>query len=140
MLLLEEKSQCEKQQKIIVSKDNRTPREHRALNPERYFVRQYKLDGNLIKNQKCCDFLVLNDSLKNAYFIELKGCNIDEAIPQLQGGLEKCRTELREYTIYFRIVVSKVCTHNLQKNTFRKFKDKYGNYLKYTTAKMEETL
>lgn len=57
------------------------------------------------------------DSLKNAYFVELKGSNMDEAIPQLQGGLEKCRNELLDYTFYFRIVVSKVCTHNLHKET-----------------------
>lgn len=140
MLLTEDKSQCEIQQKIIVSKDSHTPREHRASNPKRYFVRQYKLDGDLVKNEKCCDFLLINDSLKDAFFIELKGCNMDEAIPQLQKGLQKCQAELCGYTFYFRIVVSRVCTHNLQKNAFRKFKAMYGNKFKYTTAKMEETL
>ena len=140
MLLTSDRSQCEIQQKIIVSKDKYTSRVHRALNSERYCVRQYKLDGDLVKNEKCCDFLLLNDSLKNAYFIELKGGNIDEAVPQLQGGLKNCKAELSDYTLYFRIVVSKARTHNLQKNVFRKFKEQYGSQLKYTTAKMEETL
>lgn len=140
MLLTLEKSKCKIQQKIIVSKDKHTSREHRAFNLKEYSVRQYKLDGELVKNEKCCDYLLINDTLKNAYFIELKGGNIDEAIPQLQGGVEKCQMELSGYTFYFRIVASKVRTHNIQKNRFRKWKDQYGSRLQYATAKMEESL
>ena len=141
MLLTKEKSHCEENQKIIVSKDLGTTREHRAINPgQQYCVRQYKLDGELIKQQKCCDFLLINDSLKKAYFIELKGGNIDEAIPQLENGERLCTAELQGYTFFYRIVPSKVRTHAVTSNKFKKFKDKCGTKLKYQTIKMEETL
>lgn len=87
MLLAEDKSLCKKDAKIIVSKDKGETREHRANNPEqKYSVRQYKLDGEMVHDQKCCDYLVLNDTSQNAYFIELKGRKIDEAVPQLEAG------------------------------------------------------
>lgn len=141
MLLTTDKSLCEEHQKVIVSKDKGTARMHRAVNQEgKYAVRQYQLDGDVIRQQKCCDFLVVNDSLKNAYFIELKGGNIDEAIPQLERGAALCKAELREYAFYYRIVSSKVRTHDIKKNSFRKFKDKYGSRLEYKTGTMEEVL
>lgn len=140
-MLTFEKSRCKEHQRLIVSRDSGTRREHRAINPdEKYSVRQYKLDGDLVIQQKCCDFLLLNDSLKKAYFIELKGSNIEEAIPQLENGIKLCAEELIGYTVLCRIVSSKVRTHDIQSNTFRKFKDKYGARLKYKTNVMEEIL
>lgn len=48
MLLTQDKSICEKRQKIVVSKDDRQSRVHRAINPQqKYDLRHYKLDGNL---------------------------------------------------------------------------------------------
>lgn len=141
MLLTKEKSRCEEHQKVIVSRDNVTKREHRAINQEqRYVVRHYKLDGDLVKQQKCCDFLLLNDSLKKAYFIELKGSNMDEAIPQLENGAKLCAQELDGYTFLYRIVPSKVRTHKVESSKFRKFKDRCGSRLKYQTNRMEEIL
>lgn len=140
MLLTPEKSLCENRQKIIVSKDRGTPREHRAINSNDYSVRHYKLDGEIVKQQKCCDYLLVNDSLKNAYFIELKGRNIDEAISQLQNAERVCQSELMGYIFYYRIVSSKVRTHDVQKNEFRKFKERCGSRLKYQTNLIEEQL
>ncbi len=103
MLLTQDKSLCESRQKIIVSRDAGTQRKHRANNPQqKYNVRHYKLDGNIISQRTCCDFLLINDSLKNAYFIELKGGNIDEAVPQLEAGYQLFRSELTGYKFYFR--------------------------------------
>lgn len=66
---------CEEKQKIIVSKDSGTARIHRAVNIDGDYVRHYKIDGNVIsdKTVKKCDFLLLNDSKKDAYLIEVKG-------------------------------------------------------------------
>lgn len=141
MLLTQDKSLCESRQKIIVSRDAGTQRKHRANNPQqKYNVRHYKLDGNIISQRTCCDFLLINDSFKNAYFIELKGGNIDEAVPQLEAGYQLFRSELTGYKFYFRIVPSKVRTLDLQKNKFRKFKDQWGSRLQYKTDILEETL
>lgn len=140
-LLVPEKSLCEKRQKIIISRDKHSKVEHRAYNLERkYDVRHYRLDGDLIKQEKCCDFLLLNDTLKNAYFIELKGANIDEAVPQLQNAVSLCREELKGYECLLRIVCSKVRTHMVESNTFRKFKARWGSKLKCQADVLEETL
>lgn len=140
MLLDKAKSKCQKKQKEIVSRDKKATRMHKAFNKQGYNVRQYQLDGEVVKNQKCCDFLLINDSLKKAYFIELKGGNIDEAVPQLQAGERLCSPELKGYGFYYRIICSKVKTHNVEKNIFRKFKRSCGSRLKYNTNYMEETL
>lgn len=141
MMLTSDKSLCEAHQKIIVSKDKGTARRHCAYNPKhKYNVRHYKLDGGIVSQQTCCDFLLVNDSSKKAYFIELKGGNIDEAVPQLEAAFKLFRTELTKYDFYFRIVSSKVRTHDVQKNKFRKFKDKWGSHLQYKNDIFEETL
>lgn len=141
MLLTKDRSLCDGHAGIIVSRDKGSKREHRAINQKKgYEVRQYKLDGDVVSNQKCCDFLLLNDTLKHAYFIELKGNHIEEAVPQLEAGERQCRAELQGYKLLYRIICSKVNVHNVQKNSFRRFKDKCGSRLIYRTGYMEEEL
>ena len=141
MLLTPERTLCEKNQSVIVSKDKGSQVQHRAINPERiYEMRHYKLDCDLVKQEKCCDFLLVNDTKRKAYFIELKGGNIDEAVLQLEAGEKKCKDELSGYTFLFRIVCSKAKTHNIKSNNFRKFKEKCGTRLKHKEAVLEETL
>lgn len=141
MRLTADQSLCGIRQSIIISKDRGTARKHCAKNPgQKYCVRQYKLDGGLVSQQTCCDFLLTNDTLKKAYFIELKGGNVDGAIPQLEAGAGLFRSELTGYEFYFRIVSSKVRTHDVKNNKFRKFKDKWGNRLICKTDYLEETL
>jgi len=130
MFLTPENSLCDKNQTIVVSKDKRTQREHRATNPQKKFdLRHYKLDGGIFKQTKCCDFLLVNDSRNKAYLIELKGTNIDEAVAQLESGKQKCEDELKGYIIFYRIVCSKAKTHKIQSVKFRKFKEKCGTRL-----------
>lgn len=141
MLLTPDKSLCEKKQAIIVSKDRGSQVQHRATNPQRAFdVRHYKLDGDLVTQEKCCDFLLTNDTSKNAYFIELKGGNVDEAVSQLEAGAEKFRGELKGYNFLYRIVCSKAKTHNIRSTKFRKFQEKCGERLKMSGPVMSEML
>ena len=141
MLLTRENSLCEKNQKIVVSRDRGNTREHRALNPNGSFdLRHYKLDGVLVRYEKCCDYLLVNDSSKKAYFIELKGCNVNEAVPQLEAAERKFRDELQEYTTFFRIIASKSRTHEMQKNAFRKFLEKHGSRVLCRTGSFAENL
>lgn len=130
MLLTQEKSQCEKNQASVVSRDKGNQREHRAENPQKKFdLRYYKLDGDLYKQTKCCDFLLVNDSKYKAYLIELKGSNIDDAVSQLEAGEEKCKDELKGYTFLYRLICSKVRTHKIQSSRMKKFKEKCGKRL-----------
>ena len=73
MLLAPERSLCEKNQAIVVSTDKGNSRKHRAINPQRMFdIRQYQLDGDLVKYEKCCDYLLVNDSQRNAYLFRVR--------------------------------------------------------------------
>lgn len=129
MLLEPNKSSCEIKAKIVVSKDRGTSRKHIATNSTRKKVRHYQLDGNIIKNEKSCDFLVINDDDKKAFFIELKGCNVDEAIPQFEGAVKKLEVELNNYNFSFRIISSKNNTHKINDSKFLKFKKRYRDIL-----------
>lgn len=140
-LLDKQASLCEDRQKIIISKDKRSAVSHRADNRRhRYHVRQYQLDGNIVKNRKCCDFLLLNDCCQDAYLIELKGRNISDAIPQLQAGEQILKEELKDYRFYYRIVCSKVKQQERNKNTFRKFWAECGSRLKCDSGVLEDIL
>lgn len=141
MLLTQEKSLCDKKQAIVVSRDERQSREHRATNPKRAFdLRHYKLDGDFVKNETSCDYLLLNDSSKKAYFIELKGENIDEAVDQLEASEKKFAPELGGYKFFYRIVCSKALTHKIHKPKYLKFKEKCGSSLRTKERILEETL
>ena len=92
MLLSREKSLCEKNQAIVVSRDKGAQVEHRATNPKRQFdLRHYRLDGGLIQQEKCCDYILINDSRKKAYLIDKKASAdvIAEVIEKAKAEREK---------------------------------------------------
>lgn len=141
MFLTKDKSLCETNQAIIVSKDRGGQTEHRAENPKRKFeVRQYQLDGDIFRQITCCDFLLVNDSTRKAYYIELKGSDIAQAIDQLTEGEKKCKAELHNYTSYYRIVANKARTHEIRNIKYRKFKEKHGKYFDMKTTRYVEVL
>lgn len=141
MFFTSDRSLCEKNQSIVVSRDKREKREHRAINPQRKFdLRHYRLDGELIKQSKSCDYILINDSRQKVYLIELKGGNIDEAVEQLEAGEKAAKAELKGYSFYYRIVCSKARTHKIRDNKVRKFKEKCGTRLKIKENVLEETL
>ena len=43
-------SLCEERQRIIVSRDSGTRREHRAFNNDPCHVTQYKIDGDIVRD------------------------------------------------------------------------------------------
>lgn len=67
---------------IYVSKENHC--EHRAINRDKNIVYHIEVDGKVIPKSynktKRIDFLILNETKKTAYLIELKGCHLADAI------------------------------------------------------------
>ena len=55
------KSLCGKKQKRIVSRDAGNPQQHIAVNESGCIVSQYKIDGDVIRDDKRCDYLVWNE-------------------------------------------------------------------------------
>ena len=92
-------SLCKQRQKIIISQENRL--KHIAKNVNQSKVRHYKVDGDVITDNKTvrCDYLVLNDDKKAAYFIELKGVGgINKTMEQIISTIKLLKNELPSYT------------------------------------------
>lgn len=141
MILEKAVSECEKYPKQVVSRDKGSVCKHVAVNPEQKFaLRQYQLDGKLVNQKLCCDYLLLNDSTKKAYFIELKGSDVRHGIKQLEETGKYMRPELLSFTFYYRLVSRKVNTHDIKSSEFRRFKEKYFRYFKHQNEIIEETL
>lgn len=136
-------SRCEERQAIIVSKDYGTKREHRAINVNRSNVSQYKIDGDVVRDQTIrCDFLVMNEDKRDAYLIELKGSDIEHAINQLETTAARFKSELRAYKIKYRIVCSYARTQALKSNTYKKFLHQHPSPDEFLcrTEKLEENI
>ena len=104
-MLEDYQSHCEQNQRRIVSQDG-TICCHIANNESGCNVRQYYIDSEVLKSENCerCDRLVLNDDKHTAYYIELKGSNVEKAIRQVENTERALRNELKEYCSFYRIV------------------------------------
>ena len=116
----------DERQSIIVSQDRKSSCQHRAKNNLRSAVRQYKIDGNIIIDGNKCDYLVLNDDLKTAYLIELKGKDIHHAIKQVDDTFNIMKSNLSDYTFFLRIVYKGKCTHAVRDYKTTRWKDGHG--------------
>lgn len=141
MILEKHKSLCKPDAKKIVSRDKGSTRKHIAENAEQKFlVRHYRLDGDVFQNVLCCDYLLLNDTGKTAYYIEIKGHDIGHAAEQLQAGEKLCANELVGYTALYRIVSSGMPTQRAYPLSYRKLLSKVGDRLKSGTGVVTEEL
>jgi len=80
---------------------------HIGRNVSGHEIRQFKIDGEVIaKNSGSarCDYLLLNDDAKSAYYIELKGSDLEKAIQQIESTVQLFQTSLPDYTPYRRII------------------------------------
>ncbi len=110
-----EKLECELQagtNKSFVAKDSGAISEYRMENPTQRWVVKLKVDGCLIPSdsQKKCDFLFLvceKEGEKTAYFVELKGGNLGDAIEQIQSAIEILYPKLTDFSFRCRIVQTK---------------------------------
>lgn len=109
--LVQKMSLCDKKQAIVVSQDKKSKNtcRHIARNTDACIVAQFQLDGDIFQldgnifqgHEVRCDFLVLNQDKKNAYFIELKGSNIMHAKQQVESSANLLRDDLTGYSCFF---------------------------------------
>ena len=120
-------SHCETHAPIIVSQDRGvTSPKHIANNREKSLVYQYKIDGEAITVGPRCDYLVINEDLKTAYLIELKGSDLLKAAEQLDETAQKLSRELKDYDLSYRIVAHKCKTQATESTAFRKYRRKWA--------------
>lgn len=109
---------------IPVSEKGRT---FRILNPERTTVLKVQVDGCLLIERQCCDYLF--DVAKNntIYYVELKGKNINKAVSQLLSTAQHFKNTHRDRTKVFHVVSSRVPGTTPQKQRLLKsFRAKTG--------------
>jgi hypothetical protein len=104
---------------------------------------RFRVDGCLIKEGKKCDFLILDCEEKKAYFIELKGKDILNALEQIDRSIEVLFSKLNDFNINARIVLSKLNPPDLRSSKYikleRKLKRWKGTILKKARV-LEENL
>lgn len=101
-------SLCSKNAKQIVSRDKGNPQYHKANNVSNSEVTHYQIDGKVIKTGDRCDYLLMNETSKTAYLIELKGSDLVKAASQLEATENALRSQLVEYQLQYRIVANNV--------------------------------
>lgn len=121
----------------FVSSENHC--KHIGDNPGKKYIRQVKVDGDVFpkgKIPKRCDYLLLNDTDKVSYYIELKGSDLHEAIAQLDqtaSMIGPAVTGCKE--MRFRIIFHKANTHSVHDSNVIKWKRKHAAIIaenKYT--------
>lgn len=125
---------------VFTSVENRS--KHIARNQDNSSVRQFKVDGEVFPAKtepQRCDYLLLNDDKKTAYFIELKGTQVEKAIKQIETTINEIKGSIPQYVIYRRIVTS--CgTHSLQYESLTRWKKKFKASAKAGTSPMDEAI
>jgi hypothetical protein len=95
----------------------------RIENDSKHYILKLRLiEDNLNKK---CDYLILDCSDENAYFVELKGQNLSEAVKQIVSTISVLATRLTSFNFHCRIVQTKVIGAIQQIH-----KEKLARYLK----------
>ncbi len=94
----------------IVVQENRSKFE--VLNRNRIEVKKVEVDGCLINDgREKCDWIIAVDSINKAFFIELKGCDVDKAISQLKSTLEHTKSKYQTFDRSCFAVTTRVPKH-----------------------------
>ncbi|MCD7965898.1 MAG: hypothetical protein LUG90_09045 [Clostridiaceae bacterium] len=138
-MLNDYQSLCQPQAKVVVSRDSGAKRTHRAINADEDFVRHYRIDGDVIRDKtiRKCDFLLLNDTKKNAYLIEVKGTDLLSSVAQLENTEKILKEDLRDYQKKLRIVY-RSNTHAVTSTEFKRFCFRHGGNVIARTDLLEE--
>ena len=118
----------------------------RLINDSGFKFVVYKVDSCLIKdnNEKKCDYLFIIDDKQEclAFFVELKGTGLTNAIHQILNSIDILYKSLHEHKIFARIVGKRV-TPNIKSRRARldeKLK-RFGGNLKIVSAEeLQETI
>lgn len=94
-------------------------KKYRIYNEDKKDIRVYRVEC-LIDSGRRCDKLVLNCRDSVAYFVELKGTDLDEAVDQLGASIDQLKRRIDGWTIYARVVMSRVKAPAYQNNKYQK--------------------
>ena len=125
-------SHCDEHARSIVSQDRgATSPKHIANNRKESLVYQYIIDGEVITQGPRCDYLVINEDLKTAYLIELKGSDLEKAAEQLKKTEDRLKLESKGYDLSYRIVANKCKTQEIESTAFRNYRKRWAGNNKF---------
>ena len=133
-------SLCDKNAPQIVSRDKKNPQCHKRNNTSREEVTHYQIDGVVIKTGNKCDYLLINETKKVAYLIELKGSDLVKAAQQLESTEIFLKKELSDYKLQYRIVANKCKTQEIHSSAYRKYQMQWKKNLLQKTGFIEENI
>lgn len=133
-------SLCLKNAPRILSKDKKNPQYHMGKNVDKDEVTHYQIDGNVIKQGNRCDYLLMNETKKIAYLIELKGSDLVKAAEQLEATEKVLKPELSGYGLRYRIVANKCKTQEIHSSAYRKYQTRWKGKLIQKTGYIEENI
>lgn len=104
---------------------------HIGNNTKRQYVRHFKVDGEIFTGtvETRCDYLLLNDDTKTAYYIELKGSDLSKAIQQIENTIKLLSPSLPGYAVLRRIVYH-TGSHNVHASEVLRWKARYKAVVK----------
>ncbi|WP_174783731.1 hypothetical protein [Dolichospermum sp. UHCC 0259] len=133
--------------KTIVVKDSGNKQEYRVTNENGKEICKIKVDGCLIKDGERCDYLILSCEDKSAFFVELKGHDLQKAIAQIDSSINKLMNDIKEFKIYARIVLNRTPSPDINSSIEIKLKKRLkqqngkdsGDLIKYKSQILTET-
>ena len=127
---------------FIVARQNRC--EYRLENPSRRPVCKVDVDGCYITNGRRCDYLLIDCQQHNAFFVELKGTHLLDAVQQIIDTLQKLLNSLQDCNVFARIVCTRVSVPNIQNNPkilrLQRLLRKHGGTLTNASRHLSESL
>lgn len=114
------------QRKIVVLSDHKSRTTYKYTNNRLDYLARYNIDGGLLtsNDESKCDYLLINCNKKEAFFIEIKGCNLEHAAEQILCSIDKLYSMLSDLTIHARIVVTRVNVHDLKTLSYYRLQKK----------------
>ena len=115
---------------------------HIGKNVSGHTIRHYKVDNGIIPqndSQERCDYLLLNDTDKRAYYIELKGSDLEKAIRQIENSIRLLHSGISSYTVFPRIVYYSG-THDIRGSKVTKWKAQYQRRAVIHSRRIEENI
>ena len=138
--MIEDCNSVNKNKIVSVSENKRT---FRINNKSLFTINKVEVDGCYILEGRKCDFLfeIIEDDVKEVFYIELKGKHIEDAIEQLEATLKVCLKLHKTIPRSCYIVASRVPKASTSTQKYKKeFKRKNSVLLHIDTRQKEVTI
>ena len=116
--------------KVLIAKGAKT--EYRIINENERLIDKYVVDDCLLRTKQKdekCDYLVLINEIKEAYFVECKGSDVLKAVNQLDSSINILRNNLPGYVLKGRIISTRVYSPDLRMQAYKRLREKLKGQL-----------